>query len=259
VAISSIYPNRFHDPAALKMILRRDDLALRWFTGSFVDMTGAPHAGLIFPQVNLAKAAEPSPGLPIVIVQAIAPIDPIFAPAFEQRAERIDSIPLRPDDFNPGFDVYRFDSAGALSDLLSSATPPTQTLDFGHTLDLIGYDVRTPQVRPGATVEVVTYWRVTSPFEQEAILFTHALSGDPDRPVLTQQDTLDAPSWYWTPGDAFAQVHRFDIPADATPRSYPLEVGVYTREGGTRLPVYDAAGSVVDDHVIIGAVEVLSP
>jgi 4-amino-4-deoxy-L-arabinose transferase-like glycosyltransferase len=258
-AISSIYPNRFHDPAAMEMILRREDLALSWFTGSFVDMTGAPHASLIFPQVNLAQVAEPAQGLPIVIVQSIAPIDPIFASAFERHAERIDSIQLRADDFNPGFDVYRFDSAGALSDLLSAATAPTQTLDFGHTLDLIGYAVRTPQVRSGQTVEVVTYWRVTSPFEREANVFTHALSGDPSRPVLAQQDSLDAPAGYWTPGDAFAQVHRFVIPADATPGSYPLEVGVYTREDGARLPLYDAVGSVAGDHVIIGAVEVLTP
>ena len=50
VAISSIYPNRFHDPYAMQLTLKRKDMPLRWFTGSFVDMNGVPHASLIFPQ-----------------------------------------------------------------------------------------------------------------------------------------------------------------------------------------------------------------
>src|SRR5512139_1374078 len=49
-AISSIYPNRFHDPYAMQLTLKRKDMPLRWFTGSFMDMNDTPHASLIFPQ-----------------------------------------------------------------------------------------------------------------------------------------------------------------------------------------------------------------
>lgn len=248
VAISSIYPNRFHDPYSMELTLYRDDLSLRWFTASFVDMTGTPHAGLIFPR-----------GEAQVIVQSIAPIDPIFMESFGRHAEKLATIDLRPDDFNPRFDVYRFDAAGALADVLAASVSLSETIDFGHTLELLGYDVRTPQAKPGEVVEVVTYWRITSTFDREAVLFTHALTGDLARPILAQQDSLDVPSWNWTPGDAFAQVHRFAIPPDAAPGIYPLEVGVYTREGGPRLPVYDQAGSAVGDHVVIGSIEVQAP
>ncbi len=259
VAISSIYPNRFHDPYSMEMTLHRNDLSLRWFTGSFVDMTGAPHASLIFPAVNPAKVTEPSQGRPVVIVQSIAPIDPIFAQTFARRSEQIDSVELRPDDFNSRFDVYGFDSEGALADVLAAGVALSETADFGHTLELIGYDIRTPQVRPGETVVVITLWRIISTFDREAVLFTHVLTGNPDRPVLAQQDSLDVPVWYWTLGDTFAQVHRFVTPADAAPDVYPLEVGIYTRADGARLPVYDRRGSVVSDHALIGSLEVLAP
>ena len=82
------------------------------------------------------------------------------------------------------------------------------------------------------------------------------LSGDPARPVLAQQDMLDVPSYYWLPGDAFAQVHRFTIPADSHPGTYPLEVGLYTLDDQKRLPVLDAAGKPVGDHVTIGSISV---
>jgi hypothetical protein len=88
-------------------------------------------------------------------------------------------------------------------------------------------------------------------------MFTHMLSGDPARPVLAQQDMLDVPSYYWLPGDAFAQVHRFTIPADARPSTYPLEVGLYTPDDQKRLPLLDTSGNPIGDHVIIGSVTVV--
>jgi 4-amino-4-deoxy-L-arabinose transferase-like glycosyltransferase len=296
VAVSSIYPNRFHDPYAMQLTLQRKDLPLRWFTGSFVDMNGVPHASLVFPQpaadaascastatgqiecssgiasapsvfTSTLPAAPIGPGGPApaappnynttVIVQAIAPIDPIFADVFQRHAKKIRSVELRPDDFNPRFDVYRFDATAALTDALKSAVIPTATLNFADTVNLLGSEIRTPQVKPGQQVEVITYWRIAALTDQELVLFTHLLSGDPNRPVLAQQDSLDVPSYYWLPGDAFAQVHRFVIPPDARPGTYPLEVGYYTPADQKRLPLVDASGSPVSDHVIIGSLTVV--
>ena len=295
VAISSIYPNRFHDPYTMQLTLARKDLSLRWFTGSFVDMNGVPHASLVFPQpgqstadcgvvqqqvecssgltttqsiftqtlprANISPSSNPAPAAPpnyntTVVVQAIAPIDPIFADLFNRHAERIRSVELRPDDFNPRFDVYRFDATAALSDALTSAVMPTATLNFSDVVNLIGYQVRTPRVKPGGQAEVITYWRVNALYDQEAVMFTHALSGRADRPVLAQQDVLDVPSYYWLPGDAFAQVHRFVIPVDAKPGNYPLEVGLYTSADQKRLPLVNSSGQAVGDHVVIGSVTV---
>ncbi len=297
VAISSIYPNRFHDPYALQLTLKRKDMPVRWFTGSFVDMNGDPHASMIFPQPASAAAGcavvqqvgcasgitttqsiftgtmpaaanvgaspnpPPTPVAPpnyntTVVVQAIAPIDPVFAEVFKRHSEKVRSVELRPDDFNPRFDIYRFDATAALTDALKSAVIPTATLNFANAVNLIGSEIRTPQVKPGQQVEVITYWRITTLYDQEATLFTHLLSGDPNKPVLAQRDSLDVPSYYWLPGDAFAQVHRFVLPADARPGAYPLEVGFYTSADQKRLPLLDASGNSVGDHVIIGSVTV---
>jgi 4-amino-4-deoxy-L-arabinose transferase-like glycosyltransferase len=291
VGLSSIYPNRFHDPYSMELTLGRKDMPLRWFTGSFVDMNGVPHASLIFPQplveavscktagqvecasgmatpsvfTQTLPAASIGPAAPMsappnynttIVVQAVTPIDPVFADLFARHSQKIRSVELRPDDFNPRFDVYGFDATAALTDALRSAAIPTGTLTFGETVELIGSQVRTPQVKPGETVEVITYWRINTLTDEEMILFTHALSGDPARPVLAQQDALDVPSYYWLPGDAFAQVHRFVIPADAPPGTYPLEVGFYSAANQQRWPVSDAAGNALGDHVIIGSVTV---
>jgi 4-amino-4-deoxy-L-arabinose transferase-like glycosyltransferase len=294
VAISSIYPNRFHDPYSMQLTLKRKDMPLRWFTGSFVDMNGVPHASLIFPQpgVDAGSCAPTSTGevvcssgvtatqsvftstLPVVpigpaapasalpnynttmVVQAVAPIDPVFADLFQRHSQKIRSVELRPDDFNPRFDVYGFDATAALTEALRSAVVPTGTLNFGGVVDLIGSEIRTPRVGPGQLVEVITYWRIKTLSDQEMVLFTHALSSDPARPVLAQQDVLDVPSYYWLPGDAFAQVHRFTMPADAPPGDYPLEAGFYSPANQGRWPVFDSAGKPIGDHVIIGSVTV---
>jgi 4-amino-4-deoxy-L-arabinose transferase-like glycosyltransferase len=297
VAISSIYPNRFHDPYAMQLTLKRKDMPLRWFTGSFVDMNGVPHASLIFPQpiegaascatvttgqiecgsgvtttqsvfTSTLSAAPTGPAAPvsappnynttmvIPVIPAVPPIDPLFADLFQRHSQKIRSVELRPDDFNPRFDVYGFDATAALTEALKSAVVPTGTLNFGEVVDLIGSEIHTPRVKPGQTVEVITYWRINTLTEQEMILFTHVLSGDPAHPVLAQQDSLDVPSYYWLPGDAFAQVHRFTVPADAPPGDYPLEVGFYSSADQQRWTVSDAAGNPLGDRVIIGSVTV---
>ena len=46
------------------------------------------------------------------------------------------------------------------------------------------------------------------------------------------------------------------IPADAQPGTYPLEVGLYTSADQQRLPLLDASGNPIGDHVIIGSITV---
>lgn len=253
VVISSIYPGRYHDPYAMDLILSRRDLFLRW-----VDGRGA----LIFP----TNPASPSR----LIVKALAPLNPALSQAVAPPYARlIESRLLRPDDLNPGFDVYEWDSAAALEMLLlqaarrpaawsSSATFPAgnpqsvyQALDLpadlGHSIALMGYDLSSQAVEPGDEITLVTYWRVLSLPSLESrigspstgssgrrdgldtVLFTHLLTPGGDPPIIAQQDRLDAPAWNWRPGEVFAQVHRLTIGNDVSPGLYPLEVGAYTR------------------------------
>jgi 4-amino-4-deoxy-L-arabinose transferase-like glycosyltransferase len=268
VVLSSIYPGRYHDPYALDLILARHDLSLRW-----VDGRGA----LVFP-------ASPAR----LIVSALAPLDPALERStVPPYARLIESRRLRPDDLNPGFDVYDWDSASALEALLPQARGPVawsagQTfptgnpqsvyqaldlpVDLGHTLALEGYTLSSPTVTPGYEVTLVTYWRVLSPPDPQldTVLFTHLLAPEAAPPVIAQQDRLDAPAWNWHPGEVFAQVHRLTVGDDVAAGLYPLEVGAYTRSTpspvdpdppATRLTLY-VEGQPVSDRILLPPLQV---
>ena len=256
VAFSSIYPGRFHDPYTVEIALRREDLALRWFDGQ---------SALVFPAEGEAR----------VIVPSIAPLDQALEPIFREHASRLHTEDLRPDDLIPRFDVYRFDAAGALAELLpavqdqpvygypSDSLPASEPqaayqplvlpVDLGGVVDLLGYDLRTPAVAPGGQVELLTVWQIRASLDAEAVLFTHLL--DRDSHVVGQADRLDVPAWGWQPGDVFVQLHRFPVDASATADLYHLEVGIYLREDLARLPVL-VDGLAVDDRVLLSPVEV---
>jgi hypothetical protein len=211
-----------------------------------------------------------------VIIPTIAPLDEALEPIFNEHASHVHTENLRPDDLVPRFDVYRFDAAGALAAFLplvkdnpvywspSKSFPADEPqapyrplvlpVDVGGVIELAGYDLRTPAIGPGEEVELLTVWRVRGPFAPEAVIFTHVL--DHGGHVVGQVDRLDVPSWHWQPGDAFVQLHRFQIDTDATPDLYHLEVGIYTREDLTRLPVL-VNGAVVDDRVLLSPVKVV--
>ena len=277
VVLSSIYPGRYHDPYAMDLILSRRDLSLRWMDG---------RGALIFP----ANPAGPSR----LIVPALAPLDPALEQAIAPpHARLIESRLLRPDDLNPGFDVYDWDSVSALEALLpqaarrpvawsSSPAFPADNpqsvyqaldlpADLGHTIALVGYDLSSQTVAPGDEITLVTYWRVlsgptaSSPGKGlDTVLFAHLLTPDGDPPIIAQQDRLDAPAWNWHPGEVFAQVHRLVIGDNVTAGLYPLEVGAYTRPTPspidpnpptTRLALY-IEGQAVGDRILLPPLQV---
>jgi 4-amino-4-deoxy-L-arabinose transferase-like glycosyltransferase len=257
VALSSIYPGRFHDPYTMEITLRRDDLGLRWFDGRFA---------LVFPPGDETR----------VVIPSIAPLDEVLEPILRRYAQRVYTEHLRPDDLIPYFEVYCFDATDALVASLAAVKdnvvywspsrsfpadepqtayePLPLPVDLSGIVELIGYDLHTPSIRPAEEVELLTYWRVRAPCSQEAIFFTHLL--DHSSRVVAQMDRLDVPSYHWQPGDAFVQLHRFPVNADVSSGLYHLEIGIYTREDAVRLPVL-VNGKAVDDRVLLSPVEVI--
>jgi hypothetical protein len=274
VALSSIYPGRFHDPYTMEVTLRRDDLSMRWFDG---------RNSLLFPAEGQSR----------VVIPTIAPLDEVLLPMFVPQATLVHTERFRPDDLVTHFDVYRFDADDALADLMptvrgnpvfwspsdafpvahpqSTYEPLSLPINVGGVVDLVGYEVLEPTVEPGGEVVLLTVWRVRDAGPglgathavaraghriSELVAFTHVL--DPDGSVVGQRDRLDVPSWHWRPGDAFVQLHRFPIEADLAPGHYSLEVGFYTREGSKRLPVI-VGDAAVDDRVLLRPLEVAGP
>ena len=135
----------------------------------------------------------------------------------------------------------------------------------GGVVELLAYELPTPAVAPGGMVTLLTLWRILDPealgpvppqrFGRAAAIFVHLL--DAAGNVVGQEDRLDAPAWNWHAGDAFVQLHRFQIDPGVPSGLYRLEVGIYTHEDLTRLPVL-VNGIVVDDRILLSPVEVAS-
>jgi hypothetical protein len=238
IVISTVYPIAPHDPYVAQVTLSRDRPPFRWFDA---------RTALIVPSVPAT-----------LVIPASTPPDPYWNGLIGRRLER---VALRPDDLDPYFDLYAWDTAAAAEQALALAAPLAH--NFGDAVELIGVDLHTPRLRATDTVALVTFWRVIDPARvgprggaadaSDAVLFTHAL--DASGAIVGQQDSLDAPSWSWQAGDLVAQIHRFRLHTPPASRTLSLEVGVYDRASGTRLPLI-VDGQALGDSVSVGSIEV---
>jgi 4-amino-4-deoxy-L-arabinose transferase-like glycosyltransferase len=145
-----------------------------------------------------------------------------------------------------------------LPDDLDVAIPMTATL--GDQVRFLGYDLPQPAVRAGERLELTLYWQALRPMDVSYSVFTHLLG--PSSEIIAQDDGVPQdgayPTTAWQPGEVVADPYSFVIPADTEAGSYPLEVGMYRLETGTRLPVIDAGGQrVPDDRLLLAELTVL--
>ncbi len=241
VAISTVYPQAPHDPYVFEMGLRRRDLATRWFDA---------RTAILIPSESTARLIVPA-SAPLAAMEAVMGIAAYDSdlPGLHVR----ERVRLRPNDLDPFFLVYDWEPAVTLRALRERAQ--SQSVNLGNVAQLIGYDLRTPQVKPGDAIELITLWQVTDPQpvrETGLVLFTHALNAAGN--IVGQQDRLDAPAWDWQAGDVIAQLHRFTLPPDAT-GTLTLEVGAYKPTDLTRLPIL-VNGITTDNRILLTPVEV---
>lgn len=108
-------------------------------------------------------------------------------------------------------------------------------IDFGGQAQLLGYTISTATLKPGASFDLTTYWRVTAALPPQVSQFTHVLS-DQDE-ILAQDDRLMLTSQSLQPGDVFAQIHHLVLPDDAQPGEDRIAIGLYTQPDGKRLTI----------------------
>jgi 4-amino-4-deoxy-L-arabinose transferase-like glycosyltransferase len=258
VSLSSPFPDVPLDPFIADMRLHRDDVRVRWFDARWA---------VVFPDAERG----------LFILPPNTPLDPYFVERLDlQLVERVE---LHPDDVDPYFDVFEWYPQSAFSDMrpttsqvvsvggemreLSVSLGPSTGSGQGG-VELVAYDLLTPEVAPGGTITLVTFWRVRDPgalepvepkhYGRAAAIFVHVL--DAEGEIVGQDDRLDAPAWDWRAGDTFAQIHRIQLGDSVRPGSYDLAVGVYNRHTAIRLPV--VGGTVVDDRVFLDLVRVSS-
>ena len=119
---------------------------------------------------------------------------------------------------------------------------------------MIGYQIKPQQVKPGASVRVITYWRVTGEVPSDLIAFTHLYRTPTE--VMAQQDQLDVDGPSLRPGDVFMQSHEFIVvPPDTPAGSYSIGVGLYRKETGERWPIY-VDNQRIADRIFLDQVQV---
>ncbi len=128
-------------------------------------------------------------------------------------------------------------------------------VDFGHRLELLGYELANDTPAPGEWAHLTSYWRVlqdvASP--QPLAIFVHLL--DSQSAVWAGRDILSVATAGWEANDVFAQVHRFPLPADIPAGQYQVEIGVYSRADMQRFAVFEG-GQPVADRLLLEPVSV---
>ncbi len=143
-------------------------------------------------------------------------------------------------DGRPLFIAYEIRDASALH--AQATAGGTRAYDFGARWVLIGYQVRPTEARPGDSIRVLTYWRVTRADDSPLVMFTHLLGLDGK--LISQEDRLDVAPETLHVGDEFVQTHRVALPGDAQAGAYRVRIGLYSPVTSVRAPV--AGGDSVE-------------
>jgi len=138
-----------------------------------------------------------------------------------------------------------------------AAIPHRLDLAVGDGMELLGYDMGASEVRPGQDLAVTLYWRARSPMGEDYSVFVHLLTEN--ELIVGQRDVYPGrgtfPTTQWRPGDAIADTYVIPVsPTAFSPSQAVLEVGMYNQATGARLPIRDASGATIGDHVRFGRV-----
>jgi len=115
---------------------------------------------------------------------------------------------------------------------------------FGEAIHLCGYSVSTEQPRAGDVLRVTLYWEASRPVEGQTWSFVHLLGTDRNPqtglPIWGQSDK-EVPAGIqvkdWVPGKLYRDDYTLQIPRQAPPGGYQLEVGLWQPRTGERLRV----------------------
>ncbi len=142
-------------------------------------------------------------------------------------------------------------------------------LRLGQSVHLVGFDVGVDvhgQIGPGGELPVRLYWRTADKLKERYTVFVQLVGTQhnprTNGPLWAGHDSepLDGgyPTTQWFIDTIIEDSHTLDIPPDTPPGEYELWAGMYTQPDVKRLPVYDAQGNLVGDHVILRKVRVMA-
>jgi hypothetical protein len=132
------------------------------------------------------------------------------------------------------------------------------SVNLGDQVDLVGYDLDSQEARAGDTLLLTLFWQAREQIEEEYTVFTHL--ADAEGHVWAQDDSYpvdgDYPTSSWSVGEIVRDEYALALPSDIPTGEYEIEVGLYLISSGTRLPVLDEGGQVLDNRVLLHTVTV---
>jgi hypothetical protein len=148
-----------------------------------------------------------------------------------------------------------------LADSCRLASTPAQAevsaqsvANFDNKLLLTEVIFEAGRLQPGQNVDVMLVWQALTKMDEDYTIFVHLLG--PDGRLHGQIDAWPVQGTYptstWQQGETVEDRYLVLLDADAPPGSYQLEIGVYLLATNARLPVINAEGLPIDDHVLLG-------
>ncbi len=127
------------------------------------------------------------------------------------------------------------------------------TSRFGEAIQLVGYDLPKSNFRAGEEFNVNLAWKALGATDLPYTVFVHLL--DANGLVIGQQDSQplrgEAPTNTWQANEFISDPYEFSIAENAPPGPIVLEIGFYDPASGQRLPVTDADGNSLGDHLLL--------
>jgi hypothetical protein len=126
---------------------------------------------------------------------------------------------------------------------------------------LLGASYDQPALQPGQPLGVTLFWQVQNPIKEHYTLFVHVL--DRNGNALASKDELPLDDGYrtyeWQPNEMILTQTTLQIPADAQPGPYKLEVGFYLGYDITPVKTISASGEVTGDRAYVENLKVPRP
>ena len=126
-------------------------------------------------------------------------------------------------------------------------------------IELVGTDLPANTAVSGETIDVNVRWQVIEDPGRDLTTFIHL--GDPSREPLAQGDRPPLnghyPTSLWSAGEVIDDYYNLIIPPELPPGRYPIHLGLYDPQSGTRIPLYINGQPQPDGVYFVGWLKVL--
>jgi hypothetical protein len=123
--------------------------------------------------------------------------------------------------------------------------------NLGGIIALDGFDL-TPgaQVQAGSPLTITLHWRSIQPTGRFKV-FAHLIDAS-GKPIAQHDSEPISDLWptdLWRPGDMIPDEHIVALPANLSPGTYTLQIGMYDAQTLARLPIASGGDAVVLEQV----------